>query len=246
MREFGRTHDASKRHVLAERNQMMLVVGGAQSARGIDRMEAVPQSARGGGIAVAAQRAGEQQAALGRCLGEPCRQVRVVADIVRHRRFRPDDMADRARRHGQGHAHMLFHRRLPRVGAPFQFLRNIGLDDQQFDALQCGWILHREAHRSADPYRRQLISFKNVMDKESGVRLVEVDDIGFDDTSDFKLKYMPEHPAANEEGYVKMPNVNTLLEMNDMREAQRSYEANLGMIEQSRSMVMRTIDLLRV
>ena len=84
------------------------------------------------------------------------------------------------------------------------------------------------------------------MDKESGVRLVEVDDIGFDDTSDFKLKYMPEHPAANEEGYVKMPNVNTLLEMNDMREAQRSYEANLGMIEQSRSMVMRTIDLLRV
>lgn len=56
---------------------------------------------------------------------------------------------------------------------------------------------------------------------------------------------MPDHPGANEEGYVQMPNVNMLVEMNDMREAQRSYEANLGMVEQSRSMISRTVDLLR-
>ena len=56
---------------------------------------------------------------------------------------------------------------------------------------------------------------------------------------------MPDHPGADAEGYVKMPNVNMLVELNDMREAQRSYEANLGMIEQSRSMASRTIDLLR-
>jgi flagellar basal-body rod protein FlgC len=59
------------------------------------------------------------------------------------------------------------------------------------------------------------------------------------------LKYIPDHPAADEKGYVKMPNVNTLVEIMDVREAQRSYEANLGMIEQARSMILRTIDLLR-
>jgi flagellar basal-body rod protein FlgC len=98
----------------------------------------------------------------------------------------------------------------------------------------------------ADPYRRQTITFKNEMDKELGVRTVRVDEIGEDMKSNFKLKYIPDHPAANEEGYVKMPNVNTMVEMMDIREAQRSYEANLGMIEQARSMMQRTIDLLRV
>jgi len=97
----------------------------------------------------------------------------------------------------------------------------------------------------ADPYRRQTITFKNEMDKELGHSKVVVDDIGEDRTSNFDLKYMPDHPAADEAGYVKMPNVKTLIEMMDIREAQRSYEANLGMIEQSRTMVMRTIDLLR-
>jgi len=97
----------------------------------------------------------------------------------------------------------------------------------------------------ADPYRRQTISFKNEMDRELGVKMVEVNKIGEDKSSPFSLKYMPDHPAADGGGYVKMPNVNTLIEMMDVREAQRSYEANLGMIEQARSMVMRTIDLLR-
>ena len=97
----------------------------------------------------------------------------------------------------------------------------------------------------ADPYQRQTISFKNELDRQAGLRLVEVDSIGRDTEASFGLEYMPDHPAANADGYVKTPNVNTMLEMMDIREAQRSYEANLGLIEQSRSMISRTIDLLR-
>ena len=97
----------------------------------------------------------------------------------------------------------------------------------------------------ADPYRRQTITFKNEMDRELGVRRVEVDEIDQDMETPFRLRYDPSHPAADEEGYVKMPNLNTLIETMNAREAQRSYEANLGMIEQSRQMVQRTIDLLR-
>ncbi len=97
----------------------------------------------------------------------------------------------------------------------------------------------------ADPYTRQTISFKNELDREMGFHLVEVNDIGTDQETPFPLEFKPDHPAADEGGYVKMPNVNTMLEMMDVREAQRSYEANLGMIEQSRAMISRTIDLLR-
>lgn len=96
-----------------------------------------------------------------------------------------------------------------------------------------------------EPYSRKVITFKNEMNREYGHRLVKVEDIADDKRGEFPLKYMPDHPGANEAGYVQMPNVNMLIEMNDMREAQRSYEANLGMIEQSRTMILRTIDLLR-
>lgn len=96
-----------------------------------------------------------------------------------------------------------------------------------------------------EPYSRKVITFKNELDRERGHRLVNVEDITDDKRGEFPLKYMPDHPGADAAGYVKMPNVNMLIEMNDMREAQRSYEANLGMIEQSRSMMLRTIDLLR-
>ncbi len=96
-----------------------------------------------------------------------------------------------------------------------------------------------------EPYRRKIITFKNVMDRDKGLKLVQVDDIKPDTKTGFTDKYMPYHPAANEAGYVKMPNVNMMIEMADLREAQRSYEANLGMIQQSRSMAMSTIDLLR-
>jgi len=77
------------------------------------------------------------------------------------------------------------------------------------------------------------------------VRMVEVDKISPDTNAEFVLKYDPSHPAADAKGYVKMPNVNTMIEMMDMREAQRSYEANLGVIEMARSMLLRTIDMIR-
>jgi flagellar basal-body rod protein FlgC len=97
----------------------------------------------------------------------------------------------------------------------------------------------------ADPYVRQLISFKNELDRELGVRLVEVDSIERDRPDQFKVEYNPDHPGADENGYVKMPNVSRMVEMMDAREAQRTYEANLGMIDQSKTMVMRTIELLK-
>ena len=97
----------------------------------------------------------------------------------------------------------------------------------------------------ADPYQRQTISFANELDRELGVRLVEIDEIGVDQENEFPIKFLPDHPAADENGYVKMPNVKTLVEMMDAREAQRSYEANLGLLEQSRGMAMKTIDMLR-
>ncbi len=95
------------------------------------------------------------------------------------------------------------------------------------------------------PYTRKLITFKNAMDRQYNTDLVKVDKIDGDKKTPYPMKYMPDHPGANEAGYVKMPNVNSIIEMTDMREAQRSYEANLGMIEQSRSMAQRTIDMLR-
>ncbi|HRQ61318.1 MAG TPA: flagellar basal body rod protein FlgC [Alphaproteobacteria bacterium] len=97
----------------------------------------------------------------------------------------------------------------------------------------------------ADPYRRQIITFKNEMDRKLDLKTVRVDDIDVDKKSPFILKYLPDHPGANADGYVKMPNVNTMVEMMDVREAQRSYEANLTMIEQARGMVNRTIDILK-
>src|SRR4029434_11017524 len=95
-----------------------------------------------------------------------------------------------------------------------------------------------------DPYRRKTISFKNQLDRELGLETVQVGKVGAD-PSDFRMKYDPGNPAADAKGYVKLPNVNSLIEMTDMREAQRSYEANLRAIEVARNMLQRTIDLIR-
>ena len=95
-----------------------------------------------------------------------------------------------------------------------------------------------------DPYRRKTISFKNQLDRELGMETVQVSKVG-EDPSDFRMKYDPGNPAADGKGYVKLPNVNSLIEMSDMREAQRSYEANLKAIEVARTMLQRTIDLIR-
>jgi flagellar basal-body rod protein FlgC len=95
----------------------------------------------------------------------------------------------------------------------------------------------------SDPYQRKVVTFKNVLDKETQQKVVEVDKI-VPDKSSFIMKYDPNHPAADAGGYVKTPNVNSLIEMMDMREAQRSYEANLGVIDISKGMINRTLETL--
>jgi flagellar basal-body rod protein FlgC len=94
------------------------------------------------------------------------------------------------------------------------------------------------------PYRRKLVTFENVLDRELNVELVRTGDVAFDQ-SDFGRRFDPGHPAADPEGYVLTPNVQVLIEMADMREAQRSYQANLQVIRSSRRMLQRTIDILR-
>ncbi len=95
-----------------------------------------------------------------------------------------------------------------------------------------------------EPYRRKILTFKNVMDREAGVDLVKVNKV-YTDKSPFGLKYEPSHPAANAQGYVQTPNVSSMIEMMDLREAQRSYEANLNVIQSSRSMLLQTLDIIR-
>ena len=95
-----------------------------------------------------------------------------------------------------------------------------------------------------DPYRRKTIAFAGKRDRELGAELVDVKRYGVD-RSDFELRYEPGHPAADAAGYVKYPNVNAFVELMDMREAQRSYEANLSALGVARSLQQKTIDLLR-
>lgn len=96
----------------------------------------------------------------------------------------------------------------------------------------------------SEPYRRKMVSFAEHVDRASGVPQVQIQKV-FDDMTFFNLEFDPGNPAANKDGYVKMPNVNPLIEMADIREANRSYEANLQAIKQARDMISSTIDLLR-
>jgi flagellar basal-body rod protein FlgC len=98
--------------------------------------------------------------------------------------------------------------------------------------------------KGGDPYRRKVVSFQNVLDRKLGAELVKVKNVDLDQ-SEFRKQFDANHPAADADGYVKLPNVNPLVELMDMREAQRSYEANLRIIDVSRNMLSRTIDLLR-
>ena len=93
----------------------------------------------------------------------------------------------------------------------------------------------------ADPYQRKVSVFGQVLNRENGTTEVKMTKVQ-KDTSEFRLRYDPTHPGANAEGYVKMPNVNTLIESLDMREAQRAYEANLNVVESARAMRSRTLD----
>ncbi len=95
-----------------------------------------------------------------------------------------------------------------------------------------------------DPYRRKVVTFQNVFDRSLGTELVKVRNIDVD-ASEFRKNYNPGHPAADKSGYVRLPNVNALVEMMDLREAQRSYQANLRIVDVSKKLMARTVDLLR-
>jgi flagellar basal-body rod protein FlgC len=96
----------------------------------------------------------------------------------------------------------------------------------------------------SDPYRRKTITFAAELDRATGTSDVQVTNISRD-PSDFPVEYQPGNAAADAKGYVKMPNVNVLVEMADMREANRGYEANLQVIKQARDLISMTIDLMR-
>lgn len=96
----------------------------------------------------------------------------------------------------------------------------------------------------ANPYQRQIPVFAQELDRALGMKMVTAAK-PVRDASDFPIKFDPSHPAADAQGYVKMPNVKPMMEAVDMREAQRSYEANLSVIDSTRSMLKQTIDLLR-
>ena len=94
------------------------------------------------------------------------------------------------------------------------------------------------------PYRRKTISFANSVDRAAGVEAVKVKKVGRD-MSELPLRFDPGHPAADNRGYIRVPNVNSFVEVMDMKEAERSYGANLNVLQVSRSMLTRTIEMLK-
>jgi len=96
----------------------------------------------------------------------------------------------------------------------------------------------------ADPYRRKIVTFQSELDRANGVELVRADGIDYDE-KEFGKKYDPGNPAADPSGYIKTSNVNGMIEMMDMRQAQRTYQSNLNALEATRRMATMTLDLLR-
>lgn len=96
----------------------------------------------------------------------------------------------------------------------------------------------------ADPYRRKTVTFENALDNASGVSTVQVGSIG-NDLTPFTSELDPGNPAADAKGFVKLPNINLIMEMADMRESNRAYEANLQVVKETRDLVAMTIDLLK-
>lgn len=95
-----------------------------------------------------------------------------------------------------------------------------------------------------DPYRRKIVTFTSELDRSLGARLVKLGRVAADQ-SDFTVKHEPGNPAADANGDVKYPNVNPLIEITDLRDAQRSYESNLNVVTATRRMLQRTIDILK-
>lgn len=96
----------------------------------------------------------------------------------------------------------------------------------------------------ADPYRRKLVTFRNELDQATGGKLVKADRV-VPDSSPFEIKFIPGHPAADSNGYVRFPNVNSMIEMADLKDANRSYQANVDVIDVAKSMLSRAIGLLQ-
>jgi flagellar basal-body rod protein FlgC len=95
-----------------------------------------------------------------------------------------------------------------------------------------------------DPYRRKVATVKSDFDRELNATLVKPGK-PVADMTEFRMQFDPGNPAADSKGYVKLPNVSSLIEVMDMREAQRSYEADISVMEASKAMLARTVDLLR-
>ena len=95
-----------------------------------------------------------------------------------------------------------------------------------------------------DPYRRKVVTFRSTLDRALGAETVQVAGVK-PAPGEFERRYNPAHPAADKDGYVKMPNVNPLIEVMDMREAQRSYQANVSVIDAAKAMIGRTLDILQ-
>ena len=95
-----------------------------------------------------------------------------------------------------------------------------------------------------DPYRRRIVTFSSELDRSIGADVVKLGRVQ-PDSSDFLVRHEPGNPAANAQGDVKYPNVNTLVELTDLRDAQRSYEANLNIVTATRKMMQLTIDMLK-
>jgi len=98
--------------------------------------------------------------------------------------------------------------------------------------------------KGGDPYRRKIATVTQNFDDELGATLVNPGK-PLTDKSDFKSQYDPGNPNADSQGYVKLPNVDSLVEIMDMRDAQRSYEADLQMLDTTKQMMARTVDLLK-
>jgi flagellar basal-body rod protein FlgC len=98
--------------------------------------------------------------------------------------------------------------------------------------------------RGGDPYRRRIVTFRSHLDRELGANVVGLGQIA-SDNSDFRIRHEPDNPLADAKGDVKYPNVNSLVEVTDFRDAQRCYEANLNVITATRRMLQRTLDILK-
>ena len=97
----------------------------------------------------------------------------------------------------------------------------------------------------SDPYRRKIPTFRSEVDRTVDARVIAMGRVR-NDPSDFRLKHEPGHPAADANGNVRYPNVNPMIEMTDLREAQRSYEANINVIGATRRMIQRTLEILKI